>query len=250
MFAARIRRSLKQVLGVTAAPSDRRPDLRRASLAIAAWTMVLLLAPPSRAGDPDPTKAAFSSQGHASLLGIEGKGTKFVYVFDHSGSMGVPGNRPLDRAKKELLASIDGLNELQQFYIIFYNQDQKMFRIDSSGGRAIWANDHNKKLARQFVDSIAAEGGTRHAEAISLALRLHPDVIFQLTDGDPADDLAKDELERLGKLADGTIINVIQISSPEDNKDSRLMALAQHSGGKHIFVDFTKAEDKAGEKEH
>ncbi len=206
------------------------------------------------AGDPDPTKTAFNSQGHASLLGIEGRGTKFVYVFDHSGSMGVPDNRPLNRAKKELLASIDGLTELQQFYVIFYNHEQKMFRIDSGGGRVIWANDHNKKLARQFVDSIVAEGGTRHADAISLALRLHPDVIFLLTDGDPPDDLAKDELERLDKLTDGTIINVIQISSPEDNKESRLMALAQHSGGKHVFVDFTKTDEKADakaeEKEH
>jgi hypothetical protein len=223
--------------------------LRRLRLAAIVISVACFAGTSARGGDPDPTKSAFGSQAGASLLGIEAKGTKFVYVFDHSGSMGVPGNRPLDRAKKELLTSIGGLNELQQFYVIFYNQDQKMFQL-GGGGRVIWGNDRNKKLAREFVDSIRAEGGTRHAEALSLALRLRPDVIFQLTDGDPEDDLSKDELERLDKLASGTIINVIQISSPEDNKESRLKALAQHSGGKHVFVDFSKAEEKAdGEKQ-
>ncbi len=197
----------------------------------------------------DPTKTAFTSQGKTSFLGIEAKGAKFVYIFDHSASMGVPDNKPLDRAKAELLASIDGLTDLQQFYVIFYNQDQKQFRIDPTGGRIIWASDHNKKLARQFIDSIRAEGGTRHAEALSAALKLHPDVIFLLTDGDPPDDLNKDELERLVHLNEGTIVNVVQISSPEENKENRLMSLAKKSGGKHVFVDFTKApiDAKAGD---
>src|SRR5436309_1528032 len=82
---------------------------RYAAIAIA---FTLLCTCPVKAGDPDPTKTEFSSQPHASLLGIEAQGSKFVYVFDHSGSMGVPGNRPLDRAKKELLASLDGLSDL------------------------------------------------------------------------------------------------------------------------------------------
>src|SRR4051812_32682527 len=66
----------------------------------------------------DPSGLGGGSEAKATLLGIEGKGSKFVYVFDHSGSMGVPGNKPLSRAKKELLASIDALADVQQFYIV------------------------------------------------------------------------------------------------------------------------------------
>jgi hypothetical protein len=92
-------------------------------------------------GSPRPAAAAdppqFGSESRkATLLGIEGKGSKFVYVFDHSGSMGVPDNKPLNRAKAELLASVGALDEVQQFYIIFYNQDQKVLWISTSRSRS------------------------------------------------------------------------------------------------------------------
>jgi Mg-chelatase subunit ChlD len=192
----------------------------------------------------EPAAVGSDSQSKVSLLGVEGKGTKFVYVFDHSGSMGVPANKPLDRAKKELLASVDGISDVQQFYIIFYNQDQKVFRIDPTGGRLIFGTGTNKKLAKQFVDSIRAEGATRHVDALAMALRMHPDVIFLLTDGDPPDDLTKDEQARLERLnSSGTTINVIQISPPpSEGQENRLEALAKHSGGQHVYIDFNKSE--------
>jgi Mg-chelatase subunit ChlD len=198
-----------------------------------------------QAADPPPVDIGLSlgagSQGKATLLGVEGKGSKFVYVFDRSGSMGVPQNKPLNRAKAELLRSIDALTDLQQFYIIYYNQDQKMFQIDPTGRRIIWANDTNKKLAHQWVDNIAAGGATRHADALKLALRLHPDVIFMLTDGDPPDDITADELKQLDRLDGGaTVINVIQISPPDAEHDNLLVKLAKHSGGEHVYVDFNK----------
>src|SRR5947199_6664796 len=102
---------------------------------VLACAAAMLLARPVRAAEPADLGAG--SEGKATLLGIEGKGAKFVYVFDHSGSMGAPENKPLNRAKKELLDSIGALSDVQQFYIIFYNQDQKVFRIDPTGGRLI-----------------------------------------------------------------------------------------------------------------
>jgi hypothetical protein len=191
--------------------------------------------------------AAPESEGKATLLGVEGKGTKVVYVFDRSGSMGVPANKPLNRAKKELLASIDALTEMQQFYVIFYNHEQKMFHIDPTGRRLIFANDTNKRLARQFIDGIEAGGGTRHVDALAMALRLNPDVIFMLTDGDPVDDLTPDELARIERLNGGTVINVIQISEPPKDQHNLLVKLAEHSRGTHKYVDFNKPDDAAEE---
>ncbi len=202
-----------------------------------------VLALPGRAAEPPQ----FGSESQkATLLGIEGKGSKFVYVFDHSGSMGVPDNKPLNRAKSELLASIGALDEVQQFYIIFYNHEQKVFRIDPSGKRLIFATDQNKKLAKQFLDSIQAEGGTRHADAIALALKMHPDVIFLLTDGDPPDDLTKEEVSRLDRLnGSATVIDVIQISPPPAaGETNNLEVLAKKTGGQHVYVDFNKSADK------
>jgi Mg-chelatase subunit ChlD len=206
-------------------------------------TMVLIAAWARAAG---PAHLGDESESKATLLGIDAKGSKIVYVFDHSGSMGVPENKPLDRAKAELLASIDALSDVQQFYIIFYNQEQRVFRIDPTGGRLIFGTDHNKKLARQFVDSIHAEGATKHADALAMALGLRPDVIFLLTDGDPPDDITKDELARLDRLnGSGTVINVIQISPPLGEGQSNLLeTLAKRTGGQHVYVDFTKPAEK------
>ena len=214
---------------------------------IAAFVWTVRFPQIAMAADPASTTAL--SEGKATLLGIEGKGTKFVYVFDRSGSMGVPGNKPLNRAKSELLRSIDALTDLQQFYIIFYSHEQKLFQIDPTGKRLIFASDTNKKLAHQFVDSIEAGGGTKHAEALMMALRMHPDVIFQLTDGDPPDDLTAEELARVQRLnTAGTVINVIQISPPDTTHDNMLIKLATQSGGQHIYADFTKPPESNAAK--
>jgi Mg-chelatase subunit ChlD len=211
-------------------------------LTAAGWLALAGCHQPAAAAEPGSTAA--TSEGKATLLGVEGKGSKFVYVFDRSGSMGVPANKPLNRAKAELLRSIDALTDLQQFYIIFYNHEQKTFRIDPTGSRIIFGSDVNKRLARQFVDGIQAGGGTRHAEALLLALRMHPDTIFMLTDGDPPDDLTAEELARVERADDaGTVINVIQISPQDENHPNMLVKLASHSGGKHVYVDFNKSPD-------
>jgi hypothetical protein len=41
---------------------------------------------------------------------------------DRSASMGDPGGKPIRVAKDELLRSLDSLGDVQQFQIIFYNQ--------------------------------------------------------------------------------------------------------------------------------
>lgn len=221
------------------------------SLLLIAGGLALALAQfqrPALAADPASTAAI--SEGKATLLGIEGKGSKFVYVFDRSGSMGVPANKPLNRAKSELMRSIDALTEVQQFYIIFYNHEQKSFHIDPSGKRLIFGSDVNKRLAKQFVDGIEASGGTHHAEALLMALRMHPDVIFMLTDGDPPDDLTAEDLARVQRAnTAGTVINVIQISPPETDHQNNLVKLASQTGGQHIYADFNKpAESDAATK--
>lgn len=220
--------------------------LRVVILAVVAagWMTSSAAIRPVRAADPASTAAL--SEGKATLLGIEGKGTKFVYVFDRSGSMGVPDNKPINRAKAELLRSIDALTDLQQFYIIFYNHEQKTFHIDPTGKRLIFASDENKQQAHKFVEGIEAGGGTKHADALKLALRMHPDVIFMLTDGDPPDDLSAEELEQVLRAnTAATVINVIQISPPDTTHDNMLVKLAHRTGGEHVYVDFNKSESDA-----
>src|SRR5438132_9686839 len=102
--------------------------MRRIALAgLMAWISSALLAqqptPPvqSKLRGNELMNPATDDYTSTKLFGLEARGSKFVYVFDRSGSMGENRNLPLRRAKEELLASLNDLNERQQFYIVFYN---------------------------------------------------------------------------------------------------------------------------------
>jgi hypothetical protein len=173
-----------------------------------------------------------------TLFGVEGRGSTFVYVFDRSASMSEPENKPLKTAKEELAASLNELTRVQQFSVIFYNQRPRLFQPRGRG--LVYATDENKRLAGEFFDRLKADGGTNHADALEAALRIRPDVIFLLTDGDAKDDLTEDELKRLQRRNRGSVIHVIQFSSSDTPDESRLMSLAHNSGGQHVYVDYAK----------
>ncbi len=177
------------------------------------------------------------------LFGLEARGSKFVYVFDRSGSMEEHKNLPLRKAKEELLASLSDLNDQQQFYIIFYNHEPRLFDPGAAKNQLVFATDSNKQRATEFISSISADGGTDHVAALTIAIRLHPDVIFLLTDGEAEDDPTPEDLKRLERLNSGEAsINVIQFAAaPRPN--SALVKLAEQNRGKHVVIDSTKFAD-------
>jgi len=190
----------------------------------------------------EPARGLDPSAGYArtKLFGLEAQGAKFVYVFDRSGSMGELGGKPLSEAKKELLASLNDLDKRQQFYVVFYNEQPRLFDAGNSKGRLVWGTDDNKKQAAQFIDSIRADGGTDHMSALMVALRMRPDVIFLLTDGEQQDDPSAEDLKRVERINDGAAqINVIQFA-PLPRPGSSLIQLAKQNRGKHIVVDISK----------
>lgn len=174
------------------------------------------------------------------VFGVHGEGHKFVYVFDRSGSMDGHGGAPLAAAKRELLASLQDLSDVNQFQIIFYNEHPRIFNPTGVPGRLVWGNDANKNSATRFVQSITADGATEHEEALSLALRMAPDVIFFLTDADEPR-LTADQLNRLERLNRGTSINTIEFGyGPSLDPTNFLVQLAQRNSGKHVYVDVAK----------
>ncbi|MGQ9761087.1 MAG: vWA domain-containing protein [Thermogutta sp.] len=179
--------------------------------------------------------------GSASLFGIQSPGNKFVYVFDRSGSMGGVGRTALDYAKAELIASIQSLNKLQQFQIVFYNERPLIFNPAGSSGRLSFATDENKQRAIAFIRSVTAGGGTQHDTAILLAIRLQPDVIFLLTDADEPR-LSDAKLEQIHRLANGIVIHTIEFGlGPKTATDNFLSRMARQNGGQYIYIDISQA---------
>lgn len=174
------------------------------------------------------------------VFGVRGEGHKFVYVFDRSGSMDGHNGAPLGAAKSELIGSLADLGQVHQFQIIFYNEQPRVFNPSGSPGRLVFGTDQNKNLARKFVGSITASGATRHEEALEMALRMSPDVIFFLTDADEPRMTAK-QLAHLSQMNRGTSINAIEFGfGAQRDTDNFLVKLARQNGGQHVYVDISR----------
>lgn len=183
------------------------------------------------------------NQVRTGVFGVEGTGTKFVYVFDRSASMSGYGGRPLAAAKRELVASLADLDDIHQFQIIFYNDRPMVFNPNRpQPPRMLYGNATTKRLAQNFVHAIVAAGGTQHLEALKLALGMQPEVIFFLTDADePA--LTPSQLDSIRRLNArvGATINAIEfgVGSPSGRLNF-LMRLAKQNGGQYAYVDVTR----------
>jgi hypothetical protein len=204
-----------------------------------ALRLLIVVATLLAGGFVDTVRAAQPSPGdrRAGIFGLEATGDRFVYVFDRSASMGEPDGRPLAEAKRELRASIDALDDSRQFHVIFYNERLTIFAPSGQRGRPVFADDDTKRAVGRFVESVDAEGGTRHAEAIAAALKLAPDAIFLLTDADEQDDLTEDELRRLTRSLGRTRCMVVQFGGAEKRRSPRLARLAAESGGGTKVID-------------
>lgn len=179
------------------------------------------------------------------VFGVQGVGHEFVYVFDRSGSMSGFGGRPLRAAKRELIASLQDLGKLHQFQIIFYNQTPKIFNPTGGTPQLFWGSQPNKGMAEQFVKGIVADGSTRHMFALSMALKMRPDVLFFLTDAEDPQ-MTEDELAQVGRLNPGreTVINAIQFGfGPYDGEDNFLKRLARENRGQWAYQDISKLPD-------
>ena len=190
----------------------------------------------ARASGP-PMPAGYTRTG---VFGASGVGRKFVYVFDRSASMDGHGGAPLAAAKRELIASLADLDETHQFQIIFYNERPRVFNPTGVLGRLVFGTDQNKNLAEKFVGSVTADGATRHEDALAMALKMAPDVVFFLTDADEPR-MTTEQLERIARLNKGTAINTIEFGfGAEVPRENFLIKLAQQNAGQHVYVDVSK----------
>ena len=178
-----------------------------------------------------------------ALFGLVGEGYKFVYVFDRSGSMGGEGRNALPLVKAAIVQSLKPLDTVHQFQIIYYNHRPVLFNPSGTRDRLAFATDENKERIARFLETVKAEGGTDHESAIRLGIRLQPDVIFLLTDGDDPK-LTLGQLKKLERLSAGIFINTIQFGpGPRTEKSNWLSELARRTGGGYAYVDISKYDD-------
>lgn len=115
-----------------------------------------------------------------SFFEISATGNLFCYVVDSSSSMDEQDS--IGAARDELVASLGQLKTTQRFQILFY--DSELHPMTNGRQETFMATDANLRFARQFIFSQQTGGGTVHKPALQAALKLNPDVIFFLTDGE------------------------------------------------------------------
>lgn len=176
--------------------------------------------------------------GGTSFLGIKDVGRRFVYVIDRSFSM--ENDNALQAAKLELLASLDRLQENQEFQVIFYNNDFTVLETRGNRFQMFWGTDPQRLQVREQVRAIGPGGGTNHMPALIKALSYNPDVIFLLTDSAADTALTSAELRELQQRnRHGARIHCIEFgrgaTSSLGTSGNFLKQLAQQHQGQYTY---------------
>ncbi len=173
-----------------------------------------------------------SGQSAAEFFGIGGYGQTFVYVVDASDSMNERGK--FDRARYELLHSIEQLASDQRYFVIFFNDGAYPMDADEP----VLATEKERAKTVNWVNESHAHGGTNPLPALLHALSLRPDAIFFLSDGQ-FHPLAIEVLRAHNRPSRRIKMRQIPIHTIAfvDHMTIGLMrTIARNSGGEHRFV--------------
>jgi hypothetical protein len=149
--------------------------------------------------------------GGTSFFGVGGRGTRFAFIVDISGSMEQE-NR-IGTALAELKRSLGALQDFTQFYVVLYSNGA--VRPDFENDGWLKATRANKNRMNQWIDMQGPRGGTYPLEAFDIVFKLPqpPDVIFFLTDGEIPGDTMYHLRGYAEELKREIIINTIGFSS-------------------------------------
>ncbi|MBC7782592.1 MAG: hypothetical protein H7144_02040 [Burkholderiales bacterium] len=110
-----------------------------------------------------------------AVFGNGGNAYKIVFICDATGSM-------LDRwpvLVRELRTTVARLKPVQTFNVVLF-RDGTVLALDKS--KLIDASTPNKKKLDEFLAKTGPAGATKPAEAIDLAMKLRPDLVYVLVD--------------------------------------------------------------------
>ena len=139
------------------------------------------------------------SKSRASFFGAEADGNKFVFVIDSSGSM--RGTR-WQALCTELIRALQSLSPDQEFFVISFDAfAHPMFGTAPPKGEFLTATSKNVRRVQNWIRSIEHGRNTFPASAVGMAMRLKPDAIFLLSDGEIADNTIED-LEKWNQVLD------------------------------------------------
>ena len=172
-----------------------------------------------------------NGRGAGRFFGVESEAQRVVFVVDCSRSMNQPQpgevKTRFKRLQLELLRAVAAMDDDDEFFIVFFN-DRPIPMPATSLQRA---TREARRHYLQWMAQMRADGETDPREALALALRLRPDVVFFLTDGDFPRGVERDLLSLTQRQ---TAIHTIAFGNREAEK--LLEAMAAANRGRYRFV--------------
>lgn len=195
-----------------------------------------------RGGNRELDQQPAANSRSAEFYGIRAEGNTFVFIVDRSKSMA--GER-LAEAKKELLYAVRRLSPEQRFYVIFFAGQTEFMRLH--GGpfpepAPIAATEANIAKLQTWVDAVQYEPWTNPFEAVEFALKVAPDAIFLLSDGEFTDNgrtmryLKNRNITKPSGEPRRPRIVIHSIAFHSRDGEPALKAIASDSGGTYRFV--------------
>jgi hypothetical protein len=178
--------------------------------------------------------AALGAGGGGSGKGVGFFGTRaradtVVFVVDMSGSMN--DGRRFDRAVDELIRSLNAMVPSQKFFVFFYNGVTYPM-LEMRTAKLMPATPGNRSKVIKWIKKLEPDGDTAPEEALVRSLRMKPQVIYFLTDGE-IPDTTRDTVKKYN--SDHKIV-VHTIAFVTEEGAEQLRGIAKDNRGKYRFV--------------
>jgi len=133
---------------------------------------------------------AVRSKSKATFFGAEAYGNRFVFVIDSSSSMRGPRWEALCR---ELIRALQSLSPDQEFFIVSFDSSaHPMFGLVPQRGAFLNPTAVNVANILNWLIAFQLGGRTYPSSAVGIAIKLEPDAIFLLSDGEISDSTVQD----------------------------------------------------------
>lgn len=172
--------------------------------------------------------------GGLNIFGAQARGRTFAMVIDRSASMGEQGLGAIRAAADELAKQLDSLDEQQRVQVVAYHAAPSLLN-----NNWLAATPENKHKLLTYLRALPAFGSTNHTAALTAALKLRPEVIFLITDGDDPG-MDPGQLRIIRELARGrTSIHAIHFGrgTNEPPAEHFMRKLAADNGGNYVYVN-------------
>jgi len=185
--------------------------------------------PGSSSGFSDSDNAGTGLSGSASFFGVGGRGRRFAFIIDMSGSM--KEDDRFNRAVRQLRQSISDLPDFITICLALFSSGAESPLQPPFQKNWLPMNRRNKQQIIRWIENVSPSNGTEPLPAFLQVFRLEdrPDVIYFLTDGAIPRD-TPDRVSELNAKGRPVIINTFAFGDQADV--APLLRIARESGGK------------------